>query len=163
NAAAIRARLSEDVAKTKRASIEGAENLILPVAGALEQFAAVAGKNPELFKEEASQDLLYHVLTSTPQTDAIYVSFENGFHRVVTRIDDHRRRSNPNIPISANWYSSYTEAFSGKMRRVRHDTFFDTWPNFAGKSDVDTYVDARTLRGYQLAKDVRALIVEEPS
>jgi adenylate cyclase len=49
------------------------------------------------------------------------------------------------------------------MRRVRHDTFFDSWPNFAGKYDVDTYVDFRTLRGYQLAKDVRALIVEEPS
>ncbi len=163
NEAAIRARLNDEVAKTKRASIEDAENLVLPVAGALELLAAVAAENPEVFKQDESRDLLYRALTSAPQIDATYVSFENGFHRVVTRIDDNRRRSNPNIPISANWSSSYIEAFAGKMRRVRHDTFFDSWPNFAGKYDVDTYVDFRTLRGYQLAKDVRALIVEEPS
>jgi class 3 adenylate cyclase/ABC-type nitrate/sulfonate/bicarbonate transport system substrate-binding protein len=163
NEAAIRARLNDEVAKTKRASIEDAENLVLPVASALELLAAVAADNPEAFRQEESRDLLYRALTSAPQIDATYVSFENGFHRVVTRIDDNRRRSNPNIPISANWSSSYIEAFSGKTRRVRHDTFFDRWPNFAGNYDVDTYVDFRTLRGYQLAKDVRALIVEEPS
>ena len=162
NEAAIRARLNDEVAKTKRASIEDAENLVLPVAGALELLAASAA-NQEVFKQEESRDLLYRALTSAPQIDASDVSFENGFRRVVTRIDDNRRRSNPNIPISANWSSSYIEAFPGKMRRVRHDTFFDRWPNFAGKYDVDTYVDVRTARGYQLAKDVRALIVEEPS
>ena len=163
NEAAIRARLNDDMAKTKRASIEDAENLILPVASTLEQLAAVAAQDPEVFKQEASRDLLYRALTSAPQIDAIYVSFENGFHRIVTRINDERRRSNPNIPIAANWYSSYVEAFSEKVHRVRHDTFFDTWPNFAGKDDVDIYSDVRILWGYQLAKDVRALIVEQPS
>jgi ABC-type nitrate/sulfonate/bicarbonate transport system substrate-binding protein len=143
NEAAIRARLSDDVAKTKRASVEDAENLILPVAGTLEQLAAVAAENPEVFKQEESRDLLYRSLTSAPQIDAAYVSFENGFHRAVTRIDDYRRRSNQNIPISANWQSSYIETFPGKMRRVRHDAFFDSWPNFAGKYDVDTYLDIR--------------------
>jgi class 3 adenylate cyclase/ABC-type nitrate/sulfonate/bicarbonate transport system substrate-binding protein len=163
SSAAIRATLSDEVEKTKRASIEDAENLINPVAATLALLSAVAADNPAVFREEESRDLLYQALTSARQIDAAFVSFEDGYHRVVTRIDDDRRRSDPKIPPSANWHSSYIDAFAGQARRVRHRTFFDTWPHVVGRYDVDTLLDVRTLVGYQAAKEVRALVVEEPS
>lgn len=162
NAAAISATLNDVVAKTKRASIEDAENLINPVAATLTLVAAVAAEDPGAFRQDKSRNLLYQALTSARQIDAVYVSFEDGYHRVVTRVDDDRRRSDPKIPSSANWHSSYIDGFSGSPRRVRHRTFFDTWPHVVGSYDVETIEDIRTLSGYQAAKDARALIVEGP-
>jgi len=162
NAAAINATLNDAVTKTKLVSIEDAENLINPVAAALRLIAAAAAENPEEFRNEASRDMLYQALTSAPQVDAAFVSFEDGFHRVVTRMDDDRRRSDPKIPVSANWHSSYIDAFAGQPRRVRHRTFYDTWPHVVGAYDVGTIEDIRTLAGYQAAKATRSLIVEGP-
>ena len=163
NAAAIHATLNDVVAKTRQASIEDAENLINPVAATLTLLATVAAEDPDAFRKEESRDLLYQALTSARQIDAVYVSFEDGFHRVVTRIDDDRRRSEPQIPLSANWHSSYIDSYSGSPRRIRHRTFFDTWPHVVGNYDVEQIMDVRTLRGYQAAKDTRSLIVEGPS
>ncbi|WP_235999317.1 ABC transporter substrate-binding protein [Bradyrhizobium uaiense] len=163
NAAAINATLHDVVAKTRQVSIEDAGNLINPVAATLELLAAVAAEDPEVFRKEDSRDLLYRALTSAPQIDAAYVSFEDGYHRVVTRIDDDRRRSDSAIPPNANWHSSYIDSFSGSPRRVRHRTFFDTWSHVVGSYDVEQIMDVRTLRGYQAAKDARALTIEEPA
>jgi class 3 adenylate cyclase/ABC-type nitrate/sulfonate/bicarbonate transport system substrate-binding protein len=163
NAAAIKATLRDEVAKTKQVSIEDAQNLINPVAATLSLLAAAAADNPETFKNEESRELLYQALTSAKQVDAAYVSYEDGYHRVVTRIDEDRRRSDPAIPSTANWHSSYIGNFAGSFRRIRHRTFFDTWPHVVGNSDVETTIDIRTLPGYQAAKEARALIVEQPS
>ena len=163
NVAAINATLSDAVAKTRQASIEDAENLINPVAGTLTLLAAVAADNPETFRNEESRELLYEALTSAKQIDAAYVSFEDGYHRVVTRIDDDRRRSDPAIPPNANWHSSYIGSFGAQLRRVRHRTFFDVWPHVIGNNDVETFQDVRALKGYQAAKEARALIIEQPS
>src|SRR6516162_2443695 len=162
NAAAINATLNDVVTQTKHVSIDDAEHLINPVAGTLRLLAAAAAENPEEFRNEASRDLLYHALSSAPQIDAAFVSFEDGFHRVVTRMDDDRRRSDPKIPASANWHSSYIDAFSGQTRRLRHRTFYDNWPHVVGAYDVGTIEDIRTLAGYQAAKATRSLIVEGP-
>jgi adenylate cyclase len=162
NAAAINATLNDVVTKTKQVSIEDAENLINPVAATLRLLAAAAAEDPEEFRSEASRDMLYQALTSAPQIDAAFVSFEDGFHRVVTRIDDDRRRSDPKIPVSANWHSSYIDAFAGQPRRVRHRTFYDTWPHVVGTYEAGTIEDIRTLAGYQAAKASRSLIVEGP-
>src|SRR6516162_6177741 len=163
NASAIEATLADEVAKTKQVSIEEVENLFSPVAATLRLLAAVAAQNPDAFKKNQSRDLLYQALTSARQIDAIYVSYEDGFHRVVTRIDDDRRRSDPKIPRAANWHTSYIDSFAGSPRRVRHRTFFDVWPSEVGSYDVETIEDIRTLRGYQRANEVRALIIEEPA
>ena len=162
NSATINATLNDVVAKTKRASIDDAQSLINPVAATLELLASVAAEAPETFKKEESREWLYKALTSGPQIDAVYVSLEDGYHRVVTRIDDDRRRSDPKIPATANWHSSYIDSFSGSPRRVRHRTFYDTWPHVVGSYDVGTIEDIRALAGYQAAKDARALIVEGP-
>jgi len=98
NAAAINATLNDVVTQTKHVSIDDAEHLINPVAGTLRLLAAAAAEDPDEFRNEASRDLLYHALTSAPQIDAAFVSFEDGFHRVVTRMDDDRRRSDRKIP-----------------------------------------------------------------
>src|SRR6516162_707186 len=163
NASAIEATLADEVAKTKQVSIEEVENLFSPVAATLRLLAAVAAQTPDAFKKNQSRDLLYQALTSARQIDAIYVSYEDGFHRVVTRIDDDRRRSDPKIQRAANWHTSYIDSFAGSPRRVRHRTFFDTWPHLVGSYDVPTIADIRTLRGYQRTKEARALIIEEPA
>jgi len=38
---------------------------------------------------------LYEALISAPQIDAVYTSFDDGYHRVVTRMDEDRRRQRP--------------------------------------------------------------------
>jgi class 3 adenylate cyclase len=106
---------------------------------------------------------LYSALTSGAHIDAVYVSFEDGYHRVVTRIDEDRRRADPAIPASANWHSSYVDAITYALLRVRHRKFFDKWPHQVGQYDVATEIDIRSLPGYQAAKMTRTLAVTEPS
>jgi class 3 adenylate cyclase len=82
---------------------------------------------------------------------------------VVTRIDEDRRRADPRIPATANWHSSYIDAITYALLRVRHRKFFDIWPHEVGNYDVATDTDIRILPGYQAAKTTRTLAVTEPS
>jgi hypothetical protein len=161
--AAIMSTLRADVAKTKQASIENSENLIRPVESTLRLLAESAGSNATFFKTEQSRELLFRALTSAAQIDAVYVSFEDGYHRVVTRIDDDRRRSDPKIPVTANWHSSYIDEFSAGKNRARHRTFFDTWPHVVGQYDVATTMDVRVYPGWEEAKHTGALAVTRPA
>ena len=163
SSAAILATLHEQVAKARVAAIDSAQNLIQPVASTLRLLAEVAADDPAVFKTEQSRELLYRALTSAEQIDAIYVSFEDGYHRVVTRMDDNRRHSDPRIPQSANWHSSYIDDFSAGPNRRRHRTFFDTWPHVVGEYAVETALDIRTLPHYKDAKATGALAVTELS
>jgi class 3 adenylate cyclase/ABC-type nitrate/sulfonate/bicarbonate transport system substrate-binding protein len=163
NSVAIVSTLQTEVAKTNLASVESTGNLIQPVASTLRLLASAAGTDPAFFRTEQSRDFLYQALTSAPQIDAAYVSFEDGYHRVVTRIDDDRRRSDPQITPTANWHSSYIDDFSTGKDRARHRTFFDSWPHVVGQYASPTTMDIRTLQGYQEAKESRSLVVTEPS
>ena len=161
--AAIMSNLHEQVATTRLASIENAQNLINPVATTLRLLAGAAASDPALFRTEQSRELLYRALTSADQIDAIYVSLEDGYHRVVTRVDADRRRSDPKIPPTANWHSSYIDDYSAGKNRRRHRTFFDTWPHVVTAYDVETTVDIRVLPHYVAAKATGSLAVTEPS
>lgn len=161
--AVIVSTLREDVAKSNRASIESTELLLQPVTGTLRMLAGMAGVDPGFFRTEASADLLYRALTSAEQIDAIYVSFEDGYHRVVTRIDDDRRRSDPKIPASANWHSSYIDDFSAGDARGRHRTFSDAWPHVVGQYSAPTTLDVRTTLGYAAAKESGSLVITDPT
>jgi class 3 adenylate cyclase/ABC-type nitrate/sulfonate/bicarbonate transport system substrate-binding protein len=163
NSAGIVSILNEAVAQTSQAGIERTENLIESTESPLRFLAEVAGADPGYFRTEQSRDLLYRALTSAAHIDAVYVSFEDGYHRVVTRIDEDRRRADARIPAAANWHSSYIDAITYALSRVRHRTFFDIWPHEVGKYDVGTDTDIRTLPGYQAAKTTRTLAVTEPS
>src|SRR5215831_649454 len=161
--AAIIATLHEQVAKTRLATVENAERLINPVASTLRLLAEVVSSDPAVFRTERSRELLHRALISAEQIDAIYVSFEDGYHRVVTRMDDSRRRSDPRIPRSANWHSSYIDDFSAGKDRRRHRTFFDTWPHVVGEYAVETTGDIRTLAHYKAAKATGSLAATELS
>jgi adenylate cyclase len=161
--AAILATLREEVAKTRVATIDSAQHLLQPVASTLRLLAEVVAADPAFFRTEPSREVLYRALTSADQIDAIYASFEDGYHRVVTRIDDSRRRSDPRIPQSATWHSSYIDDFAAGENRRRHRTFFDTWPHVVGAYAVETTVDIRTLSHYQDAKATGSLAVTELS
>jgi class 3 adenylate cyclase/ABC-type nitrate/sulfonate/bicarbonate transport system substrate-binding protein len=162
NAAAMVEILRADVDKGRTASIESMDNIIQRVADVLRLLADMAAARPEFFRTEQSRDMLYRVLTSSPEIDAAYVSFEDGYHRVVTRIDDDRRRADPRIPGAANWHSSFIDAFSAGDRRARHRLFFDTWQHVIGGYETPTTLDIRALPGYAAAKESRSLVVTDP-
>src|SRR5262252_2006221 len=145
NSEAITETLQQEVAKTRQASIENTEAMIHSVAGTLSLLAEMAAADPGFFRTEKSRDILYKTLTSAPEIDAAYVSFEDGYHRVVTRIDSDRRRSDPKIPSTANWHSSFIDDFSSGENRRRHRIFFDTWGHIVGGYDVATTMDIRAL------------------
>ena len=163
NSAAIVATLHEQVANTNLIGVENTQNLIQPAAAALLLLAAATGSDPDMFRQQDSNEFLYRVLISAPQIDAAYVSFEDGYHRVVTRIDDDRRRSDPKIPPTANWHSSFIDDFSVGKSRGRHRLFYDRWPHEIGAYDSPTTLDIRTLAGYQEAKESKALAITEPT
>jgi class 3 adenylate cyclase len=143
-------------------SIAVATNLLEPVSGTLRMIAEIAASNPAYFRTEQSRDLLYQALISADQIDAIYTSFEDGYHRVVTRMDANRRRSDRRIPSSVNWHSSYIDAFSGAPVRQRHRTFFEAWPTPILQYDDATDVDIRNLQHYQAAKRTRTFAIADP-
>jgi adenylate cyclase len=115
-------RASEDAA-------EMSNNLVQPVAAALRLTAAAEETTPGFFRFDESSDFLYDALISAPQIDAVYASFENGFHRVMTRVDDDRRRSDARIPANAKWHTSFIDDFSAGADRKRHRTFFRNMAN----------------------------------
>jgi class 3 adenylate cyclase/ABC-type nitrate/sulfonate/bicarbonate transport system substrate-binding protein len=163
NSAGMVSILNEAVAQASRAGVERTQDLIENTESPLRFLAEVASADPGYFRTEQSNDLLYRALTSGVYIDAAYVSFEDGYHRVVTRIDEDRRRADPKIPATANWHASYIDAITFALSRVRHRKFFDIWPNQVGKYDVGTDTDIRTLPGYQSAKTTRTLAVTQPS
>jgi class 3 adenylate cyclase/ABC-type nitrate/sulfonate/bicarbonate transport system substrate-binding protein len=163
NSAAMVSILNDAVAQTSRAGVERTENLIESTETPLRFLAEVAAADPGYFRTEQSNDLLYRALTSAAHIDAVYVSFEDGYHRVVTRIDEDRRRGDPRIAAAANWHASYIDAITFALSRVRHRKFFDIWPHLLGGYDVATDTDIRTLPGYQTAKLTRTLAVTEPA
>ena len=139
-------------------------NLLQPVAEALRLMAGAEETTPGFFRSEGSSDFLYDALISAPQIDAVYATFENGFHRVVTRVDDDRRRSDPRIPANAKWHMSVIDDFSAGADRKRHRTFYETWPTPVGGYSIDAANnDLRTtLPHYQLVRQRLALAVTDP-
>ncbi len=140
------------------------QNLLDPVAATLRLIAAAEETTPGFFRVDESGALLYQVLVSQPQIDAIYVSFEDGYHRVVTRMDEDRRRSDPRIPAKAKWHMSYIDPFSVGPNRKRHRTFYETWPTPIGRYSVDaSSYDVRILvPQYQMARQSNGLVVTDP-
>lgn len=162
NSETIIAILHADVAKTSRASIENVEAMIGGVAATLRLLAEVTAANPDFFRSERSNDVLFRTLTTADEIDAAFVSFEDGYHRAVTRIDDDRRRSDPRIPRNASWHSNFIDDYSTADNRSRHRTFFDTWGHVVGEYAVPTTTDYRTTSGYPEAKRSGTLAVAEP-
>jgi hypothetical protein len=162
NSEAMIAMLKNEVAKTRQASIENVEGMIKGVAGTVRLVADVVAAYPDFFRTDKSGEVLFRALTSAEQIDAAFVSFEDGYHRAVTRIDDDRRRSDPKIPATANWHMNYIDDYSAGESRSRHRIFFDTWNHVVVEYAAATKVDYRSIAGYPAAKASGALVVTDP-
>src|SRR3954451_10945428 len=139
-------------------------DLLDPVVATARVVAEIAGSNPDFFRTEQSRNVLYTALTSAKQIDAFYTTFEDGYHRVVTRIDEDRRKSDLQIPRNANWHSSYIDAYGGgDALRQRHRTFFELWPEEIKRYSVSTSVYMRkTLRQYVAAERTGDVAITDP-
>ena len=162
NSEAMMATLKYEVAKTRQASIENVEGMIHGVAGTLNLLAVMVAAEPDFFRTDRSREVLFRALTSAEEIDAAFVSFEDGYHRAVTRIDDDRRRSDPKIPRAASWHMNFIDEFSVGTKRSRHRKFFDTWDHVVGEYAVPTTVDYRAISGYPEAKESGGLAVADP-
>jgi adenylate cyclase len=132
------------------------------VAATVRLLAQVTADDPAFFRTQRSNDVLFRTLTTADEIDAAVVSFEDGYHRAVTRIDDDRRRSDQRIPRNASWHANFIDDFSLGENRSRHRTFFDTWGHVVGEYAVPTTTDYRTTSGYPEAKQSGTLAVVEP-
>ena len=143
---------------------EMSENLLQPVAEAVRLMAGAEETTPGFFRSDESSNFLYDALISAPQIDAVYASFENGFHRVVTRVDDDRRRSDARIPANAKWHMSFIDDFSAGADRKRHRTFYETWPTPLGGYSIGAANNdlRKTLPQYQLVRQSHAFVVTDP-
>ena len=133
-----------------------------PVGATLRLLSAVASASPERFRAEESRNILYEALTSAPQIDAVYTSFDDGYHRVVTRMDEDRRRTDPRIPALANWHSSYIDRIEPGAQRMRHRTFFQKWPEPLGGYSEDSKFDVQTLPHYRESRRRNGLALSDP-
>jgi class 3 adenylate cyclase/HAMP domain-containing protein len=148
--------------RSGRDAIAAVTALLEPVGNTLRTTAELAALEPGFFRSERSRDYLQKALISAEQFDSVYTSFEDGYHRVVTRVDDYRRRNDPKIPAEANWHSSWIPAGPQGRSRVRHRKFFDVWPRLIKSYDVVTDHDVRNQPQYMGAKATGKLFVNDP-
>ncbi len=140
------------------------QTLLDPVVGALRMVAGAEVTEPGYFRNDRSSEMLYRALLTADHVDAVYASFEDGYHRVVTRIDEDRRRNDSRIPHNANWHMSWIDAYGPDpaASRTRHRTFYETWPIPIDKYDSVANFDVRTMPQYREARSRHAVAVSEP-
>jgi len=143
-------------------AVDMVSNFLEPIAATIRLVAAVAAAQPAFFRTEESRNTLYEALISAPQIDAVYTSFDDGYHRVVTRMDADRRRSDPRIPPRANWHSSYIDPYAAGAQRARHRSFFEKWPEPIGGYTEDTKFEVQALPHYQGARQNLGLAITDP-
>ena len=102
NSSAILHILQEQIVRSQEDSIKATHNLIHPVAATVKVVSEMVAADPNFFRSERCRELLYQSMISADQIDAIYVSFEDGYHRAVSRIDADRRRADPRIPTESD-------------------------------------------------------------
>jgi class 3 adenylate cyclase len=151
------------VSRSRDDAVQMTHDMLDPVAATLRLVASAEETTPGFFRSDQSANFLYEALISAPQIDAIYASFEDGFHRVATRIDQDRRRNDSRIPANANWHMSYIDSFAAGKNRERHRTFYQTWPVPIGGYSLPTTLDVRTAAPqYQMARESLDLAVSDP-
>jgi class 3 adenylate cyclase len=162
NQAAITASLDEQLARNTTRDINRVGELVDGVATAASIIGEAVAADPALFHTDKSNGMIWRAVETAPQIDALYVSFEDGHHRVVSRIDEGRRRSDPRIPAGAVWHASYIDDFAAGDARARHRSFYATWPTPLDGGYSVPPMDVRTLPHYAAAKASGRLAVVDP-
>src|SRR5690349_16296710 len=162
NEAAITASLDEQLERGTQRDVLRMNQLVEGVATAASIVAEAVEADPAVFHTEQGDGVIWRAVATAPQIDALYVSFEDGHHRVVSRIDDDRRKSDPRIPAAAVWHASYIDDFTAGEARARHRRFFTEWPTtIEGSYQIPTTMDVRTLPHYKGAKATDRLAIED--
>lgn len=162
NQAAITASLDEQLARNTKRDINRVGELVDGVATAASILGEAVTADPALFHTDKSNGIIWRAVETAPQIDALYVSFEDGHHRVVSRIDEGRRTSDPRIPAGAVWHASYIDNFSAGEARARHRSFYAQWPTPLDGGYSVPPMDVRTLPHYIAAKASGRLAVVDP-
>ena len=164
NQASALANLESQMTHNMNAAVHASAEMIDTVGHTIATVAASVAIDPIKFKTGRGTDVIWRGLNSADQIDALYVSLEDGFHRVVTRVDEDRRKADPQIPPSANWHSSYIDSFSAGDVRSRHRQFFYEWGGeIIASYSAPTKLDIRKLPHYIQAKAYRKLAIGEAS
>lgn len=162
NQAAITSSLDAQLARNTKRDINRVGELVDGVATAASIVGEAVSAEPALFHTDQSNGIIWRAVETAPQIDALYVSFEDGHHRVVSRIDEGRRKSDPRIPAGAVWHVSYIDDFSAGDARARHRSFFAEWPTPLPGGYAVPPMDIRTLAHYIAAKTTGRLAVVDP-
>jgi class 3 adenylate cyclase len=163
NQAAITASLDEQLERDTARNIHRVAELLDGVVTAASIVGTAAEAGPAAFHSEQGDPVIWRAVSTAPHIDALYVSFEDGHHRVVSRIDDDRRKSDPRIPAGATWHASFIDDYTAGAARARHRRFFAEWPRpIEGSYAVPTDLDVRTLPHYAAAKATDRLAITDP-
>ena len=156
--------LREQVERNKDTVVQVASKMVEHVGRTIAVVGDAVATNPAQFKVGEGDQILWRGLTAADQIDALYVSFEDGYHRVVSRVDADRRKTDKRIPQNANWHVSYIDDFTHQERRARHRWFYEEWGGNALTSfSLKTKLDIRQLPHYMGAKNKKALSIGEVS
>jgi len=163
NQAAISTNLDAQLARDTARHIHRLGELVDGVVTATAIVREAVEADPALFHTDRSYGVIWRAVATAFQIDALYASFEDGHHRVVSRIDAQRRASDPQIPAGAIWHASYIDAFAAGAARARHRSFHATWPAPPiGAYAAPTSLDIRTLPHYVAAKATDQLAIADP-
>ena len=156
--------LEEQFNKTSKHSVQSVTQLLSQSKTTMSLVANSIILNPESIKTENINSILWRGLQESSQLDALYVSLEDGYHRVVTRVDEARRKSDAEVPANARWHASHIDSFDAGEHRARHLRFYRDWGKPPEKQySVPTKLDIRTLKHYAQAKQTGKFAISKPS
>ena len=129
--------------------------------GLMRVVSEVAANSPKMVRLEGFNFILKSALRSNKHLDAIYVSLEDGYHRVVTRVDSYRRNTDKGMPARTEWTSSVIEPFTvAGVYRKRKIKYYAQWPLVIGRAQQETdKLDIRALDHYVRAKEKQQLYI----
>jgi hypothetical protein len=129
--------------------------------GLIRVVSEVAANSQKTVRLEGFNFILKSALSSNKHLDSIYVSLEDGYHRVVTRVDSYRRNSDKEIPAKAEWTSSVIEPFAvAGVYRKRKIKYYAQWPLVISRGEQETNkLDIRALDHYVTAKEKQQLYI----
>jgi hypothetical protein len=129
--------------------------------GLMRVVSEVAANSQKMVRLEGFNFILKSALSSNKHLDAIYVSLEDGYHRVVTRVDAYRRNSDKGMPAKAEWTSSVIEPFAvAGVYRKRKIKYYAQWPLVISRGEQETNkLDIRALDHYVTAKEKQKLYI----
>jgi class 3 adenylate cyclase len=128
----------------------------------LEILASLTATEKDFFRAQSSNNVLHSSLLWEQQIGHIYVTYEDGYMRGVSRIDEERRKEHPETPTDAAWHSQLLEPASSSSKLTRHQSFYATWPQSIKDMTEPSSFDGRAFPHYIGAKETKHTFLSEP-